>query len=109
MTKGLDVTYVSEYLMVSLVQVNYWQTLMSYVQLSKKKKLDEDNRMRDQFDTIMFSLMRFLKVKEIDEEIIHEIKEDGVQAFDKYRNFAIKLAENEDRLTQKYKGFQAQL
>jgi hypothetical protein len=58
-TKGLDVTYVSEYLMVSLVQVNYWQTLMSYVQLSKKKKLDEDNRMRDQFDTIMFCLMRF--------------------------------------------------
>ena len=58
-TKGLDVTYVSEYLMVSLVQVNYWQTLMSYVQLSKKKMLDEDNRMRDQFDSIMFCLMRF--------------------------------------------------
>jgi hypothetical protein len=37
-------------------------------------------------------------VKEIDEEIIHEIKEDGVQAFDKYRNFAIKLAENEEKL-----------
>jgi hypothetical protein len=58
-TKGLDVTYVSEYLMVSLVKINYWQTLMSYVQLSKKKKIDEDNRMRDQFDTIMFCLMRF--------------------------------------------------
>ena len=58
-TKGLDVTYVSEYLMVSLVQVNYWQTLMSYVQLSKKKKIDEDSRLRDQFDTIMFCLMRF--------------------------------------------------
>lgn len=59
MTKGLDVAYVSEYLMVSLVQVSYWQTLMSYVQLSKKKKLDEDIRLHDQLDSIMFCLMRF--------------------------------------------------
>jgi hypothetical protein len=41
----------------------------------------------------MLSLMRFQIIKDIDEEIFHDIKEEGVQAFDKYRNFAIRLSD----------------
>ena len=55
----------------------------------------------------MADILKFQKVKLIDEEIFQDITKDqgeGVLGFDKYRNFTILLAEQEEGLIVKYKS-----
>jgi len=55
---------------------------MTYTQTSKKKKIDELAKTKENFDHILFNINRFHKVKVIDESIFYDKKDEGMQLFD---------------------------
>lgn len=69
---------------------------MTYTQTSKKKKIDELAKTKENFDHILFNINRFHKVKVIDESIFYDKKDEGMQLFDKFKQLTIQLAEEEE-------------
>lgn len=51
----------------------------------------------------MFDIMKFQAIKELDEGLFQEIKQEGVMGFDKYRNQILQLGDEQEKIIQKYK------
>lgn len=66
-SKGMDIKYTRDYLISHLFQYNYWQTQVAYSIHQTKQKIDEENHLNDNFDTILFDIMKFQKIKGLDE------------------------------------------
>ncbi len=95
--------FVEEFLVCQLLQVDYWATHMGFIDQQKKKRLDEDAYLSESFETVLFEMMRFQTIKEIDLAVFQEIKQEGPLGFDKYRNFIIQQADDAEKLGAKYK------
>lgn len=46
-------------------------------------------KVAENFDQILFNLNRFNMVKMIDEDIFHEAKDEGVQLYERFKQFVI--------------------
>ncbi len=70
-SKGLDVSFINEYLIETMLNIRLSHSLMNYTQTLKKTRIDQVMKITENFDHILFNLNRFNKVKTIDEDIFH--------------------------------------
>ncbi|CDW72147.1 UNKNOWN [Stylonychia lemnae] len=120
-TKGIDSQCVIEYMMIQLFLMRTWQIFISQLSLDKvsdpsvpaaqsqqqQPQVNNDSQIPSQeaeLEKLMLSLMKFQKVKEIDEKLMAEIKEDGVLGFDKFRAYTQRMAEEEEKQTNLFKA-----
>ena len=71
-SKGLDVSFVNEYLIDTMININHYASLMAYTQTLKKKKIEQNAKTKENLDHILFNINRFNMVKAIDKGIFQE-------------------------------------
>ena len=87
----------ADYMLEEILKVNCWQVL---VELTRERR--SDNNGDNVSEKVLGTMARFQRVKEIDEGIMNEVKDEGVMGFDKFKAYTLKMAEEEDKLAQHF-------
>ncbi len=75
-----------------------WQVLTYQGSNIYNKENEEQDAPKDMFEKSLLSIIKFQRIKEIDEKLMQEIKDDGLTGYDKFKGFTVKLAEEEEKI-----------
>eukprot|EP00347_Sterkiella_histriomuscorum_P011761 403371198 len=141
-SRGLEVNYLVEMMIVKVLEMNCWQIFVSYMgcdkhennsklsarqepsaqqnlmspknsqqqqqqqllqQQQQQQQLTQSQIDKQELEKVMLQIIKFQKIKELDEKLMQDLKEEGVMGFDKFRAYTQRLAEEEEKQIQYFK------